>query len=477
MTDPPVTLQRTTSRRTRKTGQTSGTNDRSTIARAWESFTSGEASVRGVRPQILASWYRCRDTYDVDPNLEAAPGASDHTDHRLDHDVLLAELGGIAATAGQRLEGEHGIVAVADGRGRVLASWGDPAVRAHAEKSNLAPWSAWAENTTGTNGMGTALESRGPITVTGPEHWCEGFHHWSCAAIAIRDVVTDSPVAMINVSRWSAGIPAQVTSWLARSVAGVEAEIRRRVVWEGKIVVERVTDLSSRNGGGSFAGFDLGGRAIVADETAQSTLGLPAAAPRVEVSDRARPDWPELSTVLGWATKRSLADPQWTGRARLSGTEPDAVVPVSLRPILAANRIIGILCEFGSQNGDERYENPGEPPALPMPQRVIGVRKDRVVVLSPAEIRYAEADRNTVWLNTDRGKVQAATRGLDNMARELRPFGFCRVHRRFVVNLRRVAELERGVKGELLLITDPRAPEFIPVSRSHTAEVRRLLGV
>lgn len=468
MTEPPATVQRTAARRPRKTDHV--------VAHAWESFASGETTVRGVRPQILASWYRCRDTYDVDPNLKAAPGAPDHTDHRLDHDVLLTELGGIAAMAGRRLEGDHGIVAVADGRGRVLASWGDPSLRARAEKSNLAPWSAWAESTTGTNGMGTALESRGAVTVTGAEHWCEGFHQWSCAAIAIRDAVTDSPVAMINVSRWAAGIPAQVTSWLARAAAGVEADIRRRAVWEGKEVVQRVTDLGSGNGG-SFAGFDLGGRAIIADEAAQSALGLPGAVPRVDLSDRARPDWPELSTVIRWAAKRSLENPQWTGRARLAGTDPEAVVPVSLRPIFAANRVVGILCEFGSQEGDERYEDPGEAPALLVPQRVIGVRKDRVVVLSPAEIRYAEADRNTVWLNTDRGKVQAATRGLENMARELRPFGFCRVHRRFVVNLRRVAELERGVKGELLLITDPRAPEFIPVSRRHTPEVRRLLGV
>lgn len=76
----------------------------------------------------------------------------------------------IAALAGQWLEGEDGIVAVADGCGRVLASWGDRAARERAEETNLAPWSVWAENTTGTNGMGTALDTRGAVTMTGPEH-------------------------------------------------------------------------------------------------------------------------------------------------------------------------------------------------------------------------------------------------------------------------------------------------------------------
>jgi hypothetical protein len=470
MSDAPTTM-RTGARTTKRI---TGADDR--VARAWERFTAGEATVQGVRPEIVASWYRCRDQYEVDPGLRVAPGASDRTDHRLDADVLLTKLGGIAAQAGERLEGEHGMVAVADGRGRVLASWGDPAVRARAEESNLAPRAAWAEDATGTNGIGTALESAGAVTVSGPEHWCEGFHQWSCAAIAIRDVVTDSPIAMINVSRWAAGIPVAVTSWLEKAAAGVEAEIRRRTVREGEIVVQRFTAVRARSKG-SFAGFDLGGRAIVADEAAQSVLGLRVEAPMVDAAGRARPDLPELPALIRWATERSLESPEWTGQARLLAAGPGEVVPVSLRPVFAANQLVGMLCEFGSHDGEECYERPGETSAVSMPQRIIGVRNERVMVLAPAEIRYAEADRNTVWLSTDRGKVQAATRGLDNMERELKPFGFCRVHRRFVVNLRRVAELERGVKGELLLITDPRVPDYIPVSRRHTPEIRRLLGV
>lgn len=200
---------------------------------------------------------------------------------------------------------------------------------------------------------------------------------------------------MINVSRWAADIPAHATSWLEKTAAAVEAEIRRRAVWEAKIVVHRFADISSRSSG-SFAAFDLGGRVIIADEAAQSVLGLPWTAPMVDLADRARPDWPELSRVIAWATKRSLKNPRWTGCARLTGTDLDELVTVSLRPIFAANHLVGMLCEFGSQDGEERYEPPGETSALPVPQRVIGVRNERVIVLAPGEIRYAEADRNTV---------------------------------------------------------------------------------
>lgn len=68
-------------------------------------------------------------------------------------------------------------------------------------------------------------------------------------------------------------------------------------------------------------------------------------------------------------------------------------------------------------------------------------------------------------------------RGLDNLDKALAGQGFFRVHRRLLVNLRRVKEVERGVKGDLMLITEPRGPEFVPVSRRHAPELRRLLGV
>ncbi|MGP4021193.1 LytTR family transcriptional regulator DNA-binding domain-containing protein [Saccharopolyspora sp. 5N708] len=444
------------------------------VSRAWESFATGEGTVQGVRPEILSSWCRCRDQYDVDPRLRSAPGAAEHNEHRFEQDVILTKLGGLAAVAGREMEQAGGIVAVSDGSGRILASYGAPDARRRAEASNLAPRSAWSERTTGTNGMGTALEVPGAVTVTGPEHWCEGFHEWACAGIAIRDVVTGVPLGTIDVSRWGRPLSAQVPDWLEKAAASVASEMFWRAVSDGRSVVAGFGEESSR-AGSPLACLDLGGRAIVADDDAISLLGMPREVPMVAPSQRWLPDVPELSNVVRWATRRSLADPQWRGFARLA-VQPNDTMSVSMRPLFADNRLVGMCCEFGPQEG-EAYGGPAARGSPRGPERIIGVRNDRLIVLMPSEIRYAEADRNTVWLNTDRGRIQAAIRGLDNVDQALRSYGFYRVHRRFLVNLRRVAEVERGVKGELLLITDPRSPEFIPVSRRHAPEVRRLLGV
>jgi DNA-binding LytR/AlgR family response regulator len=100
-----------------------------------------------------------------------------------------------------------------------------------------------------------------------------------------------------------------------------------------------------------------------------------------------------------------------------------------------------------------------------------------MVLLRRAEVRYAEADGNAVWLITDEGRLQAAVRGIDKLEEELAGGEFLRVHRRFLVNLASVRAVDRGQKGELSLIMDGAAREAVPVSRRNVPAVRRALGI
>lgn len=450
------------------------------VARAWESFAAGEEIETGVRPEILASWYRCRDRYEVDRRLDVAPGAGADDVQRIDNGVIFTALGGLGALAGQEVEHDGAVVTVTDGDGRVLGAWGDPSARRRAELHNLAPWSSWSEECTGTNGMGTSLEVSGPVTVTGPEHWCEAFHQWACAGISIRDVVTGTPVASINISRWNASLSKLVPIWLTKAVTCVEQEIYRRAVYEADKVISEFNRKSVQVSG-PFMAMDRGGNVIAANDAAVSLLGLtgenPIAGGAIEPAQRWMPDISGLSDVVRWAKERAQTTAQWSGYARLPVSLGDEeATPLTMRPVIDADHVLGMLCLFGVQEG-EPYDSISEVDAGPLPRRIVGMRNERLVLLAPSEIRYAEADRNIVWLITERGRIQAATRGLENIERQLTPYGFRRVHRRFLVNLRRVAELERGIKGELFLIMDARAHEFVPVSRRHAPELRRMLGV
>ena len=47
------------------------------VTAARERFLAGDDRVRGIRPEVATSWYRCREQYHVDPSLRSAPAASD----------------------------------------------------------------------------------------------------------------------------------------------------------------------------------------------------------------------------------------------------------------------------------------------------------------------------------------------------------------------------------------------------------------
>lgn len=100
-----------------------------------------------------------------------------------------------------------------------------------------------------------------------------------------------------------------------------------------------------------------------------------------------------------------------------------------------------------------------------------------VFLLRPNEVRFAESDRHSVWLTTDYGRFKAATKGMDNVERELSHHGFLRVHRSFLINPERVRRVDHKGNGLIALSTDYRQAESIPVARRCTQEVRRRFGI
>jgi DNA-binding LytR/AlgR family response regulator len=129
-------------------------------------------------------------------------------------------------------------------------------------------------------------------------------------------------------------------------------------------------------------------------------------------------------------------------------------------------------------DGASRVRDGGPLPSSLRETRLVAIRANRLVMVPPAEIRFAEVDGNDVWLTTDRGRMRARARGLGHLVEALAGARFLRVHRRYVVNLDRVREIEPAFKGSLWLVMDagPRR-EVVPVSRRRAAELRRALGV
>jgi sigma-54 dependent transcriptional regulator, acetoin dehydrogenase operon transcriptional activator AcoR len=449
------------------------------VTAARERFLAGDDRVRGVRPEIATSWYRCREQYHVDPSLDRAPPASGHdepstTEHTLENEVVFANLGGAAASIAPEVESLGGVVAVTDGIGRILTIQGDANTLRRARESNMAPWSCWSEWATGTNGMGTALEAPGPVLISGPEHWCTGFDEWVCGGVAVRDPVTDDAVAVLDVSTWRHNLPAQAAGWLSNAVSGVRAIMRQRARDGGAELAAAFAQASARSGQ-ALAALDASGKVVIADEEASVLLGVPARVPALDPTVRWRPAL-DLSGLTRHATRQARLDRGWVGSTQIATGLTAEPRRLTLRPVFLADQPIGTLAVFGSGSGDP-VETEAPDRGMSAPSRIVGVSGERMVLLHRDEVRFAEADGNDVWLVTEEGRLQASVRGIDKLEALLTGREFLRVHRRFLVNLSCVRAIDRGERGELVLVMGSTTHESVPVSRRNVPAVRRALGI
>ncbi|MFF0103573.1 DNA-binding protein [Streptomyces hirsutus] len=447
-----------------------------TVLAAWERFVRGEDQVPGVRPLVAISWHRCREQYRVDPHLTEAPVAVAAPDRTPEHDVVFAELGFRAASVAHEVGNLGGVVTVADATGRILAEWGDQATLARAGDSNLAPWFCWSECAVGTNGTGTALEEHGPVPIRGAEHWCQAFHDWVCAGIAVRDVVTREPIAVLNICRWRSPLPASAESWLANAVTMTQHPLKRRARDSGAELVAAYTRTRTRSGA-ALAAVDTAGKVVIADDTASMLLGVPASTPAVDPTLRWNAGLPELIAAARYATRQAARDPDWVGSTQIFAHLADEPTSISIRPVFSSGHLIGNLVSFGASDGAQLPRAEGPAPPRAQPRRLVAMRDNRMVLLRLPEVSFAESQGNDVWLSTDQGRLRAASPGLDKLDGELADVGFLRVHRRYVVNLGRIREIERGPKGKLSLVMDDRTNEMVPVSRRNAPAVRRALDL
>ncbi len=105
---------------------------------------------------------------------------------------------------------------------------------------------------------------------------------------------------------------------------------------------------------------------------------------------------------------------------------------------------------------------------------VTNVRTGATRLVPRGEILYVQAYGDFVRVVTEGGRYLLRAR-LAEIERRWEPFGFVRVHRQYVANLRRAVELQPRLGGtaELVLIDG----QTIPIARRHVAELGRRLGV
>lgn len=169
------------------------------LAHARECFLSFDDVEAGVvRQPIMASWIRSRfhnvsaDHFELPfaPN----PDRSDPLTHSAT--PILTETDG-------QFSGEPVSLILTDADGVVLdRRTGDSRLLRHLDKVSLAPGFSYAEEFVGTNGIGTALEDRGPAQVFGHEHYVEHLEELACAGAPIHHPTNGKVLGVVDLTCW-----------------------------------------------------------------------------------------------------------------------------------------------------------------------------------------------------------------------------------------------------------------------------------
>jgi two-component system, LytTR family, response regulator len=108
------------------------------------------------------------------------------------------------------------------------------------------------------------------------------------------------------------------------------------------------------------------------------------------------------------------------------------------------------------------------------PLRIPARHKAGVVFLDPADILWFEAEDTVVFARTGDARC-LVDRTLSDLETQLAP-GFFRTHRRYLVNLSRIAEVRPGHAGSCGIVMRDEGRSVVPLSRRQSRRLRELMG-
>ena len=218
-------------------------NRRLEIAVARADFLAGGTSGDEVRPLVAASWHRSR----IAGVAAYAPTTTFHGDLDVDGRLMWAARPIVDRLADESAELALSI-AVTDAHSRLLMRVDtEHRIGRLLDTVGFAPGFDYGEDVVGTNGVGTASESRQAVSINGPEHFLEKLQPFSCTGAPIRDPLSGRVEGILDITcLFEDSTP--ILRSLVRSAAGeIELALLRDRGHDQQAVFDAFTRLNARS--------------------------------------------------------------------------------------------------------------------------------------------------------------------------------------------------------------------------------------
>jgi transcriptional regulator of acetoin/glycerol metabolism len=242
----------------------------------------GKAQVAGpaADPSVARSWLRCLEQHHLDPAQSMAPTVLEHA-RMLERREQLQQVLEISSdemnSLFRQLAGSGHAVLLTDARGLILNCVTEAAEQRTFEQAGLWLGADWSEACEGTNGIGTCLVERQPLTIHQNEHFRSRHTGLTCSASPVFDphgellAVLDVSSARHDVSRQSQFHTMALVNLSAKAIEG--CHFLRSYEGEWLLRFHAQAEYIGQFSEGLLA-FDGDGRVRAVNQSAINLLGL-----------------------------------------------------------------------------------------------------------------------------------------------------------------------------------------------------------
>jgi transcriptional regulator of acetoin/glycerol metabolism len=306
----------------------------------------GGRAGRRPRPRIAVSWSRSR--------LSGVPPcpSCDLPFQEIDpEDRLLRAARPVLGRLAAAVAGTRMTIILADRRGRLLdRRAGDRGLNARLDRLSVAPGFLYAEDTVGTNGVGTAAEDRRPTWVLGGEHYAEWLRWLTCVGVPITNPITGRLEGILDATCRFEDTSPLMLPLVLEGVRDIERRLYEDASERDRALLEHFLTVARRTNRPVVA---VSEQTIIANVPAARLLG------------------PEDHALLWEQAAETLASRRETRwRLRLArGLSVDA----RCRAAADADRRAGAVIELAPDRpGSPRGAPPAEQPSLPSSLGLVG---------------------------------------------------------------------------------------------------------
>lgn len=241
--------------------------DRRKIHKLRDRFEVGRCPEEQLDPYektLVRDWMRCK-SLGIDPGMRKGIilPAEEYKAVLANNCFIIEKAEPILNRVSNLLTGVPGILMLIDDKGTILYIIGDPSVRLRAaENSNLIEGSRWLESMAGTNGIGTAIAQKEAVHVFSNEHFCEGWHQWSCAATPIFDPFNNEILGAVNFTTFDKDYREDSLGLTFSLTGHIQAELRLHLELERMQLIHGFSDYSSQYPSDGIIVLDSKGRVV-----------------------------------------------------------------------------------------------------------------------------------------------------------------------------------------------------------------------